>query len=361
MGLWSCAAAVLAVWFTLIVMRSYDSTASTKGNFYAKATVDLRRSLNFALPKDEIRRLHRRRPGLHFAWVAWQFGLVGLSAWGLWTIANPLLWIPLAFVLGFTIFNFTVLLHEVVHDAVFDSRKSFWNRALGYLYAFPSGISATQFTRWHLDHHAELGHDEDDPKRFHLSPKINRRWYKLLYFTPVLFFIYFRAAARETASYEPPLRRRIQIERALTVLFQLGVATALDLAGGFDVLLRVYLVPIFVVFPIAFVLNRLGQHYDIDPTDTAQWSTLMKPSWFWDHAFLFSNYHLEHHYFPRVPFYNLPALHRALRPFYEEHGMKARTYGQLLWNYLVLNRAPHTDWRAGGPRPASTAPGAAGG
>ena len=50
----------------------------------------------------------------------------------------------------------------------------------------------------------------------------------------------------------------------------------------------------------------------IDPSDPAKWSTLMRASWFWDHAFLFSNYHLEHHYFPRVPFYNLPRLHRLL-------------------------------------------------
>ena len=54
-------------------------------------------------------------------------------------------------------------------------------RLLGWLYAVPSGISASQFTRWHLDHHAELGSDEDDPKRHHLSPKINARWFKLLY------------------------------------------------------------------------------------------------------------------------------------------------------------------------------------
>ena len=46
--------------------------------------------------------------------------------------------------------------------------------ALGLLYAMPSGISASQFTRWHLDHHAELGSDEDDPKRHHLSPKRER-------------------------------------------------------------------------------------------------------------------------------------------------------------------------------------------
>ena len=71
-------------------------------------------------------------------------------------------------------------------------------RSLALAYAIPSGISASQFTRWHLDHHAELGSSEDDPKRHYLSPKINARWYKLLYATPALFPIYFRAARKET-------------------------------------------------------------------------------------------------------------------------------------------------------------------
>ena len=78
------------------------------------------------------------------------------------------------------------------------------------------------------------------------------------------------------------------------------------------------MIPVFFVFPIAFTLNRLGQHYDIDPDDPAKWGTLMRGSWFWDFAFLNSNYHLEHHYFPGVPFYHLPALQRALKPFYVE-------------------------------------------
>ena len=38
----------------------------------------------------------------------------------------------------------------------------------------------------------------------------------------------------------------------------------------------------------------------------------MRGHWFWDFAFLNSNYHLEHHYFSGVPFYRLPALQRAL-------------------------------------------------
>jgi fatty acid desaturase len=326
-------------------MDDLYNTASAKGNYYAGASASLRRRLADEISSADLKKLHERKPALHFLIVAWQYLLVGSCGYGLWHLNSPLWVAPLALVMGFTIFNFTVLLHEVVHDVVLRKRKTGLNRALGYLYAFPSGISASQFTRWHLDHHAELGDSTDDPKRFHLSPKINKRWYKLLYFTPVLFVIYFRAAAREAAAYAPAIRRRIAVERTLTILFQLGVAATLWLTGGAGVMLRVYVLPIFVVFPIAFVLNRLGQHYDIDPSEPAKWSTLMKPSWFWDKAFLFSNYHLEHHYFPRVPFYNLPALHRLLRPFYASIELKPTTYSRLLWNYLVRNRAPHTNWK----------------
>ena len=48
----------------------------------------------------------------------------------------------------------------------------------------------------------------EDPKRARLSPRRNERWLKVLYFTPALFWIYFRAAAKETATYGPALRRR---------------------------------------------------------------------------------------------------------------------------------------------------------
>ena len=119
---------------------------------------------------------------------------------------------------------------------------------------------------------------------------------------------------------------------------------------GFYAALRTSIIPVFFIFPIAFTLNRLGQHYDIDPTDPAKWGTLMKGHWFWDFVYLNSNYHLEHHYFPGVPFYRLPALQRALTPFFERKQMRWMTYGRLVYGWLVENRAPHTDWS----RPSST-------
>lgn len=316
-----------------------------KGHHYSRHASALRAELGGVLSRAEMRDLHRKEPHRHLTVAARQFLILGLAGWGLIVSESPLVWVPLAIVQGFTIFNFTVLLHEVVHHAIFATRRPRLERLFGYLYAVSSGISAAQFTRWHLDHHAELGSANDDPKRHHLSPKVNARWYKLLYATPALFPIYFRAARRETATYDAPLRRRIARERWVSILAHVAVLAGLWWGGGGSVAVRAYVVPVFFVFPVAFTLNRLGQHYDIDAADPAAWSTLVRGHWFWDLVFLNSNYHLEHHYFPGVPFYRLPELQRRLSPFYERRRLRWRTYGQLIRGWMVENRAPHTNWQ----------------
>ena len=315
-----------------------------KSHYYAQHAVALRAELGAAISRDEMRELHRKTAARHLLVAARQFAILGLATWGLIRFENPLIWLPLAVVQGFTVFNFTVLLHEVVHHNVFGRRRQTAERVLGFLYAVPSGMSASQFTRWHLDHHAELGSDEDDPKRHHLSPKVNARWYKLLYCTPALFPIYFRAARRESATYPMELQQQIRRERNVSVVAHLSAIAILWYAFGLGAAIRTSIIPVFFIFPIAFTLNRLGQHYDIDPADPAKWGTLMKGHWFWDFLFLNSNYHLEHHYFPGVPFYRLPRLQRTLIPFYERRHMRWQHYGRLVYGWLVENRAPHTDW-----------------
>jgi fatty acid desaturase len=314
-------------------------------HYWSRASKDLRHRLNAKIPHDLLKELHQKSPWLHAAIAVRQFLILLAASFLAWRFPQPWIWIPAAIVSGWTVFNFTVLLHDALHHAVFNGPHPRGDRFLSLLYAVPSGISASQFTRWHLTHHAELGDTEADPKRHYLSPKINRAWYKLLYFTPALFPIYFRAARRETASYPPELQRRIRRERLATIAFHVAVMAAIFAAGGAAVFARVYAVPVFFVFPIAFALNRLGQHYAIDPTDPAKWGSILKPSRFWDFWYLSSAYHLEHHYFPGVPMYKLRRLHFALRPFFDEIGWQPTTYGRLLRGWLVENRAPHTDWR----------------
>src|SRR5712671_6878069 len=196
-----------------------------------------------------LRAFHRKIAWRHAMVAVRQFVILGLATWGLITISNPLVWVPLAFVQGVTVFNFTVLLHEVVHHTVFERRREGAERLLGWLYAIPSGISASQFTRWHLDHHAELGSFEDDPKRAHLSPKVNARWFKLLYCSPALFPIYFRAARRESATYPEALQRRIALERKVSIAAHLTALALIWTFAGGPAALRAYIVPVFFIFP----------------------------------------------------------------------------------------------------------------
>ncbi len=329
-----------------------------KSHHYSRHAGPLKQALKESVPHDALRALHVRSAPAHFAVVAHQLALLALCTWALgWGPAW--LWAPAAVLQGFTVFNFTVLLHDVVHHAVFARSRPLADRVLGLAYALPSGISASQFTRWHLDHHQELGSRTDDPKRFHLSPKRNARWLKALYMTPALFFIYFRAARRETATYPPALQRTIARERLAAMLLHFGVLgglTALGFATGDPWLgVRVHAVPVFLVFPIAFTLNRIGQHYWVDPARPELWSTLVRSSPFWNWLFLNSNFHLEHHYYPAVPLYRLRRLHLLLQPFFRDRGMRAHGYGELLWHWLVLNKPPHRNWDA----PADVAPTAA--
>jgi fatty acid desaturase len=300
-----------------------------------------------SLPTERLRELHRLSAGRHFLLVLQQLTLLAAAVWVILAWGDRwYAWIPASIAIGFVAFSFTVLLHEVVHGTVFATRRPRLSRVLGHCYAVPSGLSSSQFTRWHLDHHDNLGTEDLDPKRRYLSPKRVKRWFKALYVTPALFPIYFRAARKAAASYEPALVRRIRRERWAAMALHLGLPALLWATLGFEAALKLHLLPIFVVFPVLFTVNRLGQHYDVDPDDPAAWGTLMKRSPFlWDRLFLFSNYHLEHHYFTRVPCYRLPALRRLLDPFFEHRGIRPRTYGGLLWDWFGRNKVPHTRWQ----------------
>jgi len=236
------------------------------------------------------------------------------------------------------------LLHEVVHKTVFEKKHPIWETILGYFYAILGGLSRTQFTHWHLDHHSELGSFTDDPKRAYLTPKIVKRWYKLLYMTPVLFPIYFRAAAKAAASYPKQVQRKIKRERICLLATHLAIMGGIFFALEIEGLIKLYIVPYLFIFPIVFTVNRLGQHYSIDPEDPAHWASLIAGHFFWDFAYIYSNYHLEHHYFPGVPCYNLPRLQKLLKQLYKKHKIEPQGYFLLLYNWIVKNRIPHTKW-----------------
>ncbi|MCE9635122.1 MAG: fatty acid desaturase [Planctomycetes bacterium] len=322
-----------------------DGAGDGAGRGYYKDHMgDLAHRLKLAVPTDVLRELHHRSALRHGLIAARQFAMLFGLGWVCVRYDNPWIWLPAAALQGIVVLSFIILLHDVIHGTVFQHRRAGWDRALSLLYAAPSAIAASQFKRWHLDHHDELGSATEDPKRAHLSPKRNARWLKFLYMTPGLFVIYAKAAATAAKRYPPELRRVIALERLGNVVLHLSVIAAIWHFADGAAVVRAWLVPIFGFFPAAFTVNRLGQHYWVDKTDPAKWGTRVDGNPVLNFLFLQSNHHIEHHYFPRVPLYRLPALNHRLRPFWDGIGHPSRSYPRLLWKWFVENRAPHTNW-----------------
>ena len=194
------------------------------GYYYYEQAGALHAELKREIPIERLKQLHEKRPARHLAIALRQ--LLLLVACPILIYLFPVWWVqlPAAVLMGFVVFSFTVLLHEAVHKCIFKQDPHNLNWKLGMLYGTLSGLAASQFNRWHLDHHNNLGSTTADPKRAYLSPKRNARWFKLLYMTPALFPIYFRAAAKANAGYPPELQKRIKKERVLSMGLHIGWA-----------------------------------------------------------------------------------------------------------------------------------------
>ena len=101
-------------------------------------------------------------------------------------------------------------------------------------------------------------------------------------------------------------------------------------------------------FPFAFTLNRLGQHYAIDPTDPAKWSTLRGG------ALVLGPDLRVLELSPgaplpgrRAPATTCPALQRRAPALLQKIGWRSMGYGEILREWIVRNRVPHTNWFEG--------------
>ncbi|MCE5269827.1 hypothetical protein LLH00_00910, partial [bacterium] len=99
--------------------------------FWAEASRELREELKDTIDHNETARLQRKQPWRHLIVAARQFVFLGLSTWALVRYRTPWVIVPAALLSGVTVFNFTVLLHEQLHNLIFRGHHPHLNRFLG--------------------------------------------------------------------------------------------------------------------------------------------------------------------------------------------------------------------------------------
>jgi fatty acid desaturase len=236
---------------------------------------------------------------------------------------------PLAFVVAGTRFHgLEAMMHEATHYRLHSNRTI--NEFIGELSVWPMGLSVFlyRFLR-HFSHHKNIGTMKDAhifqsykkyPDRFSI-PLSPWRLFKNCVAVAVRFpsevwlgQIYGSAKMLTTLS-KSKARLWIGFQSAMLLFIIAG-----SIVWGLKVL-WIYL--LFFVLPFMWIavfsryLRLLSEHFGIPAEEravTGAGTRTVIVAWpirvmLWPHNL---NYHLEHHWYPSVPFYNLPALHRHL-------------------------------------------------
>jgi fatty acid desaturase len=267
--------------------------------------------------------LHRQR------WANWPrlmaFVLIYIASGGgaYWLVSShPRNWavylacLPLYLMAAASLHGISLFTHEAVHGTLCGNAK--WNGALGAICAWPVLQNFSAYRVLHLKHHSHLGLP-GDPDHYHNYTNWSwllfaMNWGRLIVGYPAYIVAIPILALRQSRGRE---RIWILFESA-SVIALAAIVLMTPIPRG--LLIHAWLIPMIFINTLVNV-RGMSQHTFLEnQSDTIRGtrSILTNPVT----AFFMcnENYHLEHHLYPGVPWYNLPRLHRALNAELVERG-----------------------------------------
>ena len=223
-----------------------------------------------------------------------------------------------------------ILVHEAAHYRLF--AKRWLNDFIGRLLGMAGGISMCSYRVIHRLHHNHL-YGENDPDialhggyprgRVYLLTKLGK---DLLGLTAYKNYRYFFGNPAINANTDtrirplhdtsPHLRRAARQDRWLVAAFHVCMPVAMFAAGWGWQYLVLWVLPLVTGLQMILRLRAICEHGAVSDTAspllaarTNQANAVSRFLLFPHHV----NYHLDHHLYPAVPHYRLPALHEALR------------------------------------------------
>lgn len=335
---------------------------TTKQKFQKNAKINWYRT---KVDKKVMSELIRQDNWHGFLQVGLQLGLfitTGLLAYAAFLNINSLNWmwsVPLLLLVLFIHgtqgpFMSSIAMHELCHKTPFKSK--FWNEFFLKVYSFLSWSDPVWFRPSHVKHHQVTVHKDYDGEVV-LPQSFNFRnwqfWLSMLACDPRAPYSIIKATWRRSRGIVdgdwynfvlPEEDKKLRDEHANWARFQLighALLAALFIATGHWFLIIVFNLGTLYCGWLGFLCGS-PQHYGMAP-DTPDFRLCCRTyTCSWLPAFLYWNmqYHIEHHMYPGVPFYNLPKLRKAL-----EHDLPPAPHG--LWatwkEMLYIHRMQKTD------------------
>ncbi len=249
------------------------------------------------------------------------------------------LWLMVQGVLLISLFH---LMHECIHDTVFQQR---WlNRFFAHVCGFALFMPAIWFRHFHHAHHRYTQQLDKDPELLVEKPSSLFQW--LAHVSGVMVWrdaILLLIQSLYQSVRKPYMNQKYQASARLEMLMMLGgyaVLFVISIWLGSAVLLYVWIIPLFLGQPI-LRLYLLAEHTGCKASSNMLANTrtvLTSPvvRWFtWNMP-----YHAEHHVYPSVPFHQLPKLHRLMQPYLVEVDTSYTSFNVRYARQVLHNKKP---------------------
>jgi fatty acid desaturase len=260
-----------------------------------------------------IRELHELNY-LYNLKIPFFFALWIASAILMYNTESLLVHLPLYFLMTCSMVGLSILMHESNHNLLFKNRKL--NRWAGFICGLPSLVSVSAYRTLHLAHHAHTGtHKDPDSMQNSVPRKIPMVlfFYLFLFIGAYLYLIHLVLTSLKLA--EPEMRRSILFEYSLILAVFILLFTLLP----FQIMLHVWIIPLLIAAQLTNV-RGLAEHGLTTSHNVFTETRTVKSNRFVSFMMNNLNYHLDHHLFPGVPWYNLPKLHSILSDEYMAAG-----------------------------------------
>ncbi len=295
------------------------------------------------IARDDIVRLSQLRLLPNLAKLSLIVSLMTGLTWLAWhTEEVPVRW--LAYVaLGYFWMSIVTFMHDAGHNTLWPRR--WMNTVFGVIAMLPLFASFIAFRQDHYEHH-RFNRSPRDPDAFTMGKRGVLDFvlfYAYMAFGAVLSLVHFNLLY--------PMARFNRRQWAMH-LFETGLKVvvywlALGYAARHGVLgraLEVWLWPVFF-FSLFNSMRFMAEHYGT-PWDAGQMSGTRTITSNRVHAFFWNNinWHIGHHVYPSVPWYNLVELHHLLAPQIEASGaLVDKSYLGVCWQ--ALRQGPETETR----------------
>jgi len=243
--------------------------------------------------------------------------------------------VPFYMIAAASLHGISLFTHEAVHGVL--SRNKVLNRMFGIVCAMPVLQNYSAYKVLHLQHHTHLGH-EGDPDHYDNYSRwtwmvFSMHWLRLIVGYPIYIVMIPILGFRQATKSD-----RWWIVAEILLLFAL-LGSAIS-TTPWQVILNAWLVPMIIINTMVNIRGMSQHTFLEEPEDLVRGTRSILTNPVTEFFMCNENYHLEHHLFPRVPWYNLKRLHGEIKDqLCEREAPFVRSYFEFVCEFI------HKSWQ----------------